>query len=359
MPEKYRVSGLMSGSSLDGVDLAMCEFTMDQGIWDFRIIQAETIPYPALMKKRLELCESLELDEIMELDGSLGVYFAEIINDFHSRLNVKPEFIASHGHTLFHEPEKGITFQAGHGGIMADRTGIMVINDFRREDVEQGGQGAPLVPIGDRLLFGKYDACLNLGGFANISYDNAQKQRLAFDVGPANLALNWIAARAGKDFDENGNMAARGIIDPDYLKHLNSQEYYRKSPPKSLGKEWFREVFIPFARKTDLSPEDQMATMVEHIAIQLSSSVAMACAKNILLSGGGALNRTLVERFKFHSKADIHIPSSELVQFKEALVFAFLGLLRYRGEVNCLSSVTGGKSDLSTGLIHQLLKHNL
>jgi anhydro-N-acetylmuramic acid kinase len=357
MPEKYSVSGLMSGSSLDGVDLAFCEFCREEGIWDFSIIETETIPYPAELKKQLEDCDNLELDGIMELDGKMGAYFAEIINGFHSRIHKKPDFIASHGHTLFHEPEKGITFQAGHGGIMADRTGIMVINDFRREDVEQGGQGAPLVPVGDRLLFGRYDACLNLGGFANISYENTYNLRLAFDIGPANLALNWIAARLGKDFDENGEMAARGIVDPDYLKHLNALEYYRKPPPKSLGKEWFREVFIPHASKTNLNPDDQMATMVEHIAIQLASSVAMACAKNVLLSGGGALNQALVERFRFHSGAEIIIPASELIQFKEALIFAFLGLLRYLGEVNCLASVSGGKTDLSSGLIHQLLKH--
>jgi len=202
MPNKYRVTGLMSGSSLDGVDLAFCEFWRDHDTWDFRIIQAETISYPARLKTRIEECASLEEDEIMELDGTLGEYFAEIVSAFHCRHKVIPDLIASHGHTFFHEPEKGITFQAGHGGIMTDRTGIMVINDFRREDVEQGGQGAPLVPIGDRLLFGKYDACVNLGGFANISFDNSRHQRIAFDVGPANLALNWIASKEEQEFNE-------------------------------------------------------------------------------------------------------------------------------------------------------------
>jgi anhydro-N-acetylmuramic acid kinase len=356
MPEKYRVTGVMSGSSLDGVDMAYCEFSRDKDQWDFRIIHSETIPYSALLKEQLENCAGLDLDEIIELDGALGEYFAEIINDFHCKYHVTPDLIASHGHTLFHEPEKGITFQAGHGGIMADRTGIMVINDFRKEDVEQGGQGAPLVPIGDLLLFGKYDACVNLGGFSNISYDNNQKKRLAFDVGPANLALNRIASKAGKDMDENGEIGARGIVDPDYLKHLNSLEYYSRIPPKSLGKEWFLKEFIPYAEEQDLSIEDQMATMVEHIAIQQASAVALACVNNVLLSGGGAMNPFLVSRFRFHTGARIHIPSPEIIQFKEALVFAFLGLLRYLGEVNCLASVTGGKSNLCAGTIHQLIK---
>ncbi|MCP4310887.1 MAG: anhydro-N-acetylmuramic acid kinase [Bacteroidetes bacterium] len=357
MPERYRVTGIMSGSSMDGVDMAFCEFCKDNEAWDSKIIHSETIPYPSKLKNRLENWAGLEMDEIMELDGTLGEHFAKVLNDFHKRHGARPELIASHGHTLFHEPEKGITFQAGHGGIMADRTGVTVINDFRREDVEQGGQGAPLVPIGDRLLFGAYDACLNLGGFANISFEDPFGRRIAFDVGPANLALNRIAALEGLDFDRDGEMAAMGSIDQSFLLQLNTLEYYRQPPPKSLGKEWFQEVFIPHSAHPGLSPPDLMASMVEHIAIQLSSSVALACADSVLLTGGGALNLTLVERIRFHSKAEIIVPPTELVNFKEALIFAFLGLLRYRCEVNCLSSVTGGKTDLSAGIIHQLLKN--
>ncbi len=353
MQVSFKVTGLMSGSSLDGVDLAFCEFNRDHKGWDSRIVHAETIPYPSWLKDLLENPDALSNTEVLELDLLLGMHFADLINDFHSRHNVLPELIASHGHTLFHEPGKGITFQAGNGDMMAERTGIMVINDFRQEDVAQGGQGAPLVPIGDLLLFGSYDACLNLGGFANISFDDPQGRRVAFDVGPANLALNRIAGLEGKDFDKDGMMASRGKIDQELLHHLNSMEYYRKEAPKSLGKEWFREVFVSHSESTGLSVQDQMATMVEHIAIQLASSLALACAKNVLLTGGGALNHTLADRLRFHTGADVHIPSPELVQFKEALIFAFLGLLKYLGEVNCLASVTGGASDLSVGTIHK------
>ena len=349
---KYKVTGLMSGSSLDGVDLAFCEFSREKTGWDSRIIHCETQAYPSWLRDLLENPATLSNNEVLELDLLLGMHYAELIIDFHRRYNVVPNLLSSHGHTLFHEPEKGITFQAGNGAIMAERTRIIVINDFRREDVAQGGQGAPLVPIGDRLLFGSFDACLNLGGFSNISFDDPQGRRLAFDIGPANLALNRIAAMEGKEFDEDGKLAARGKINETLLAHLNAMDYYRKEAPKSLGREWFREVFIPYSASPELSVQDQMATMVEHIAIQLASSVDLACAKKVLVSGGGAFNLRLMERFCFHTSAEVHIPSPELIRYKEALIFAFMGLLKFQGEINCLASVTGGKSDLSAGTIH-------
>jgi len=342
----------MSGSSLDGVDLAYCEFSRESDEWDSRIVFCETLPYPPWLKGLLTDPSALSNNEVMELDLLLGTFYAELINDFHRRHNLVPNLLGSHGHTLFHEPEKGITFQAGSGAIMAERTEIIVINDFRREDVAQGGQGAPLVPIGDELLFGAYDACLNLGGFANISFKNPQGKRLAFDVGPLNLALNHIAEMEGQEFDKDGEIAARGSINQEFLHHLNSLGYYGREAPKSLGKEWFKEVFVPHSINPGLSVPDLMATMVEHLAIQLATSLALACTGNVLVTGGGALNNTLMERFSFHTGARIHIPSPELVQYKEALIFAFLGLLKYQGEVNCLASVTGGARDLSAGTIH-------
>lgn len=351
--QTYTVSGLMSGSSLDGVDLAFCEFFKEGSGWDFRIVFAETIPYPHDLKNSLLDPFGLDKNEVRELDLRLGKYYAELINRFHKKHRVQPDLIASHGHTLFHEPENGLTFQAGHGPSMAELTGITLINDFRSEDLANGGQGAPLVPIGDLLLFGKYDACLNLGGFANISFDQPDGKRIAFDVGPANLALNHIASREGLDYDRDGIIASRGSINSILLKKLNALDYYQKKAPKSLGKEWFREVFHPLIKTSELSIEDLMATMVEHIAIQLASVINLACADNVLVSGGGAMNKVLMERFAYHTGAQIFIPAPELINFKEALIFAFLGLLRLRGEINCLSSVTGGASDLSTGVIHK------
>lgn len=344
----------MSGSSLDGVDLAYCEFFRDLSGWDSRIVFAETIPYPPELRKILQNPFELGNSQLKDLDLKLGTHYAELLNIFHQKHRVKPDLISSHGHTVFHEPAKGLTLQLGHGPTMAQRTGITVVNDFRSQDLANGGQGAPLVPIGDLLLFGNFDACLNLGGFANISFDNVAGERIAFDVGPANLPLNHIASSRGQEYDRDGCIASKGSIDPVLLDKLNALSYYQERGPKSLGKEWLAAFFLPLLNETQISAEDKMATTVEHIAIQLASAVNIACADNVLISGGGALNKKLMERFSKHTGSRIHIPAIELISYKEALIFAFIGLLRIRGEINCLSSVTGGSSDLSAGIIHKL-----
>jgi len=228
-----------------------------------------------------------------------------------------------------------------------------VVNDFRKEDDAQGGEGAPLVPVGDRLLFGNYDACLNLGGFANISYEDKVNQRIAYDVCPANMVLNWIAGLLGLDCDHNGSIARQGLVNTGLLNALNNLNYYSIHPPKSLGREWFLDSFLPEIDKENLPISDRMATLVEHIAIQISSAINSSGIDSVLATGGGALNQTLVERIQNHAEARIHIPDDLLVQFKEALVFALLGLLRMLGDINCLASVTGGKNDLSAGIIHK------
>jgi anhydro-N-acetylmuramic acid kinase len=356
MTEEYRVTGLMSGTSLDGVDLACCLFSLNEGRWDFEILQAETVPYPPDLQQALATATEWDLVRIYEHDFALGEYYAGLLNDFHRRHGLQVDLIASHGHTILHEPEKGITFQAGHGGTMADRTGKTVVTDFRSEDVAQGGQGAPLVPVGDLLLFGKYDACVNLGGFANISYDTAEGSRVACDIGPANLALNWISGLQGKPFDKDGQIASAGRIDPLLLDHLNTLEYYGRKSPKSLGKEWFNREFLPLLRQWQGSVEDLMATVVEHIALQLAFSTDMSGAASVLVTGGGALNTALIERYTRHCRAELIIPPGQLAEFKEALIFAFLGLLRVLGRENILASVTGGRSNLSAGTIHRIIK---
>ncbi len=353
MSEAYLVTGLMSGTSLDGVDLAYCEFTRNESTWDFRILEAETIPYPPLLRKDLDNASDWSMEQVRKLDGTLGEHYAGLLNRFHEKHRCTPALIASHGHTILHEPHKGITFQAGNGAAMAAQTGIPVVNDFRSGDVAQGGQGAPLVPVGDRLLFGEYGACLNLGGFSNISFENQQQKRIAYDVGPANLALNRIAGLEGLTYDEDGKMAGMGMVNQRLLERLNSLEYFRIDPPKSLGKEWFLEVYLPVISQTNLEPTDLMATVVEHIAMQLSAAIGISGAGSVLVTGGGALNRILMERTGQYARARIHIPEIRLVHFKEAMVFGLLGLLRILGEINCLASVTGGRTDLSSGIIHQ------
>jgi anhydro-N-acetylmuramic acid kinase len=342
----------MSGSSTDGVDLACCEFKLEEMRWNYRILHAETIPYPEILAEKLNRAIHWNQRDLERLDRETGEYYASVLNHFHSIHKLNPDLISSHGHTILHEPARGITLQVGNGRIMADLTGIPVVNDFRKEDVMLGGQGAPLVPVGDSLLFGEYGACLNLGGFANISYEGDSGKRLAFDIGPANLPLNWLAGLVGKPFDHQGLIARSGRVVESLLRDLNSLDYYKTPPPKSLGKEWFIGFFLPLLKRAAGPVPDLMATTVEHLAIQTGRGIVLSGAHSVLVTGGGAFNTTLVEKIRRHAFANLVLPDRMLVEFKEALIFALLGLLRIRRETNCLASVTGGPRDLSAGTIY-------
>ena len=354
MKERYRLTGLMSGSSMDGVDLACCDLEWNGQKWTYAIIKADTFPYPPELLSKLEQACNWKREDIAELDLELGNYYAGLLNSFHEKLDPAPDFIASHGHTILHDPGKGITLQAGDGRIIAELTGITVINDFRSEDVAQGGQGAPLVPLGDKLLFHEYDACLNLGGFANISSDTSQGVRIAYDLCPANMALNTVAAREGLSFDRDGALARLGSVQKELLEVLNQLDYYTIPPPKSLGREWFLEQFLPLMQENELSTTDLMSTVLEHIAQQIAKGINSADIGSVLITGGGALNQTLVERLTNKTKASLVIPEEQLIHYKEALIFTLLGILRIRGEINCLASVSGGRNDISAGCIHKI-----
>jgi len=352
--DKYRITGLMSGSSMDGCDLAVCDLAWDGQLWNYNILEAETVPYEAPLKLKLEEACHWKRKEIEELDKELGAYYASLLNEFHRKHALYPDFIASHGHTILHEPHLGVTYQAGKGSIMAEKTGIVVVNDFRSEDVAQGGQGAPLVPLGDRLLFPSSEACINLGGFANISFDTQEGLRMAYDLSPANMALNHAAGLRGLEFDRDGEMALRGSLNADLLALMNQLDFYQQSPPKSLGREWFIGMLLPLMNQSTLSPEDLMSTVLEHIAYQVARGINDAGVNTVLVTGGGALNQSLIKRISHYTTASIDIPDIQLINYKEALVFALLGALKIRGEINCLSSVTGGKRDLSAGTIHNI-----
>jgi anhydro-N-acetylmuramic acid kinase len=352
MENQYHVTGLMSGSSLDGIDLACCEFFHDREKWNYRILQAQTFPYPPLLLEKLQKAIEWSGPALERLDRETGAYYAEVLNQFHTDQNLNPDLISSHGHTIFHDPTNRITLQIGNGRLMADASGVTVVNNFRSEDVSLGGQGAPLVPVGDKLLFAEYQACLNLGGFANISYDDANCRRVAFDISPANMALNWLANKDGKTYDNEGSLARTGQINSQLLGKLNSLEYYRAPAPKSLGKEWFEGRFKPLLEMAVIPIKDKMATVVEHVAVQVGKGLISSGDGSVLVTGGGALNLYLVERIRKHTIAKLVLPDHLLIEFKEALIFALLGLLRIRGEINCLASVTGGPRDLCTGNIY-------
>ncbi|MDR1552859.1 MAG: anhydro-N-acetylmuramic acid kinase [Prevotellaceae bacterium] len=350
MKNEYYALGLMSGTSLDGLDLALCHFVKTDR-WNYNVIAASTVEYPENLRAKLDKSIELSAYEFVKLDVDLGSFIAEKINSFLEMQSVKPDFIASHGHTTFHQPQIGLTSQIGNGATIAAHTGITTVCDFRTTDVALGGQGAPLVPIGDELLFENYGACLNLGGISNISF-RLQGKRIAFDVSPCNMALNYLANQINMRYDKDGENARKGNVDINLLNKLNDIDFYKKTGAKSLGKEWFDTIFQPCLDAAEISVYDKLRTVTEHIAVQLKNVLHEKNVETMLVTGGGARNIFLIERFNASGKRKIIVPDSQTIDFKEAIIFAFLGVLRMRGEVNCLRAVTGAKIDNCGGCIY-------
>jgi anhydro-N-acetylmuramic acid kinase len=346
----YIVTGLMSGTSLDGVDLACCSFALENGTWNYSILAAETIPYPIEWKKRLPELETLSAVEFVKTDVEYGHYLGTITRDFHERHHLRPAFIASHGHTIFHQPDNRFTVQIGKGPAIAAETGLPVVCDFRSTDVALGGQGAPLVPAGDQALFGEYTHCLNLGGFANISFTESGS-RIAYDVCPANIVLNHLSSFLNMEYDKDGETSRGGLLLPQLLEDLNNLEFYSLPNPKSLGKEWVLSTVFPVLEKYRIKTEDKLRTFTEHIAIQVAKAIKPDDSSTLLITGGGAFNSYLVGRIRESTNLNISLPDTVTIAFKEALIFAFLGVLRWRGENNCLSSCTGAARDNCGGSV--------
>ena len=341
----------MSGTSLDGVDLALCDIDGQQ----YTILAADTVPYPADWRRRLSSLEHSTALEYATADVELGHFFGKEINHFLERTGLHADAIASHGHTIFHQPAIGLTTQIGNGDAIAAETGLPVVNNFRTLDVALGGQGAPLVPIGDELFFGHYDACLNLGGIANISY-RADGRRVAYDICPCNMALNRLAARLGLDYDPDGANARRGTAEKELLEKMDGLGYYRCLPPKSLGKEWFTSEFWPLLEASPLPTEDLLATTTLHIAGQIATVLRERQLGTLLVTGGGAFNHYLIECLsKAAPNTAITIPEPLIVNYKEALIFALLGYLRLTRQTNTLASVTGARCDSIGGNLSGLL----
>lgn len=346
--KKTKIIGLMSGTSLDGIDISLCEFSFNGRKYEYQILHAETFPIEFSLKEEIESVFKGSAMQLAALNAKLGHVFGRAVADFCIKYNCSAEFVASHGQTIFHKPEEGFTCQIGDGAALAAECGIPVICDFRTSDVAHGGQGAPLVPVGDALLFSEYDYCLNLGGFANISYEENGK-RLAFDVCASNMVLNSLANLTGSDFDDEGKIAACGNIDDTLLNNLNSLDYYSQQAPKSLGREWVESNILPLLQ-VKISPENLLRTYTEHIAKQIAKYVTPE--KKLLITGGGAFNKFLIGRIAYLSKSEIVIPDEVTIKFKEALIFAFLGFLRIHDIPNSLSSVTGAKKDCTGGAVY-------
>jgi anhydro-N-acetylmuramic acid kinase len=341
----------MSGTSLDGLDMAYCTFYKKQDRWTFDFHIGDTISYSSEWKERLKGAMTLSGYGLSMLHVELGQLHGEWVNDFISKNNItEVNAICSHGHTIFHDPQKSLTLQIGSPAHIAAETKLPVVADFRTKDVALGGQGAPLVPIGDALLFSEYAACLNLGGIANISFQEAG-QHIAGDLSICNILLNAIAAMQGKEYDEGGMIARKGKVIDSLLAKWNAIPFYKEALPKSLGREFFETYYKEDLLPNEHSVEDLMRTSVEHIATQISGFVESKSISQILVTGGGAFNDFLIERMRDLSNTEIHIPSREIIQFKEAIIFGFLGALRLSGEVNTLRSVTGASNDSVGGAI--------
>ncbi|MCX7548245.1 anhydro-N-acetylmuramic acid kinase [Xanthomarina sp. F1114] len=348
---EYHVVGVMSGTSLDGVDLVDVSFTKNKGDWFYKIHNSKTIAYSKEWYNTLKNLVSNSIEELQEIDKSYTLYLAVLIKAFITENNIDNlDAICSHGHTALHRPEKGVTYQIGNLASIYEALKTPIVCNFRIEDVALGGQGAPLVPIGDALLFSKYDFCLNLGGFANISTD-IEKQRIAYDICPVNIVLNHYVSYLGHDFDDKGQIASTGNINLELLSKLNNLAFYKKEPPKSLGLEWVKEYIFPLIDSFHLPIETILRTFVEHVAIQISAEINKKNHAQVLVTGGGAYHDFLIQKINERTTNKLVIPENTLVEFKEALVFGFLGVLKLQNEVNCLSSVTGAKYDHSSGII--------
>lgn len=349
MMNTYSVIGLMSGTSLDGLDVLHC--TIHAGAsFSFELHTATTYAYSSTWKNKLAHAHTWPLDDIKALDEGYTVLLSEYIKRFISEHNITDiDFIASHGHTILHQPEIGMTYQIGNLPKLANLTQQKVICDFRVQDVELGGQGAPLVPIGDRLLFGEYDACVNLGGFANISFEN-ESQRIAYDICPVNKVLNVYAEQLGHVFDENGAIARASVANAALLSQLNQLQFYSKSPPKSLGTEWLEAKFLPHLKLAGLSSEELIATCTRHFAHQIAN--AISGFKTVVFTGGGTFNSYLMELIASQTEAKLVMPEPEVINYKEALIFALLGVLKAQNDINVLASVTGASRDHCSGKVY-------
>ncbi len=344
----------MSGTSLDGLDLCLVDFALNQGSWAYELIDAQCVDYPDDLQSKLRDAHEYSASSLAALDIALGRYIAESSIEFLQGRRWSVDLIASHGHTIFHQPDRGYTTQIGSGHEIHAHTGITTVWDFRSLDVSLGGQGAPLVPIGDLLLFGDYTACINLGGIANISWQQDDR-RLAYDICPINMCLNQLAQIEGMPFDRDGILAKAGQIIPSLLQELEQLDYYQSGPPKSLGREWYERYYSPLLSKylDHHRISDLLTTNVEHMARQLSRSITHCAPGHILMTGGGSKNLQLIDRLSSHVGAhhQISVPEEWLIDYKEALVFALLGVLRVCGEMNVLSSVTGARRDSCSGQV--------
>ena len=368
----YKAIGLMSGSSLDGLDIVFVELHENAGDWRFEILAADCYEYDQEWKQKLKNAITLNALDYQLLHTAYGHYLGKEINRFieNNNLHYQVGLIASHGHTTFHVPDKKMTAQLGDGAAIAAQTNLAVVSDLRALDIAFGGQGAPIVPIGEKHLFKDFEMCLNIGGIANISFNHDEKYT-AYDVCPANRVLNMIAAKVNKEYDAGGEMASLGNVHEVLLQKLNAMDYYQQPFPKSLANNFGTDEVYPLICSFGLTHNDELRTCVEHIVFQIKKAIQSAVrssqSKNrttlssplgdggkLLITGGGAFNTFLIHRLSAELQSlniEVVIPEENIVKYKEALIMAFIGILRWRQEYNVLASVTGAERDNIGGAV--------
>lgn len=350
---KYKVIGLMSGTSLDGLDVAYCQFLKKDDQWIFSIERAQTIKYAPSWQKALANAHKLSAEKLLQLHAAYGKFLGEQVKAFKYTHKLRQiDFVASHGHTIFHQPINGFIFQLGEGHALHQASGLPVICDFRSMDVAHGGQGAPLVPIGDKFLFHQYDVCLNIGGIANLSTEIKGK-RIAFDCCYANMGLNYLASLKGKTFDKDGQLAAAGHVNNKLLNALSKQYTSLRNTRPALSREGFEKMILPLLKNEKITVQDRLRTFTESVAIEIAAAIGKGKNQSVLLTGGGAYNSFLLYRLVELCGDDnnLVLPDDEVIKFKEALVFAFLGVLKSRNEINTLNSVTKANKNTSGGVM--------
>ncbi len=349
MYSSKRGIGVMSGTSLDGLDFAFCDFENEKS---FELLSFSHIPYPENMVNSLKLAPEMSGLELLKAERDYSDFVANELLIFIASLELSPEFIACHGHTIFHQPETHFTYQMLNGNILAAKTQLPCICDFRRLDVALGGQGAPLVPIGDEILFSGYAACLNIGGFANVSMKKSPGNYDAFDICPVNIVMNGLAEKLNMAYDKDGEEARKGEVVPSVMDRLNELPFYNISGPKSLGREWVESEITPMLHSIS-NTHDALRTWVEHAAIQIGRALSsVSQSGNTLCTGGGCHNKFLVERIQTHTSRDLIIPEPEIIDYKEAIVFALLGKLRLDGRCNVYGNITGSGKDSISGCVY-------
>lgn len=364
--DSLNVLGIMSGTSCDGLDLCLANFNKEKNKFNYKVIKALTIDFPSILKKSLQNSINLSGIELIKLNKEWSDFAANEINKHFINKDFNIDLISSHGHTVFHQPNVGLNFQLGSLDVLCANTKIDVVGDFRSIDIAKGGQGAPLVPFGDEKLFNEYDVCINLGGFANLSFDE-KGIRKAFDISPCNLVLNHFSSMVGHEFDEGGEIAKTGVLKDSLLNELNSLPYYKNYnlndkevlKYKSLGIEQLKNEIFPLIyryqnKKQDV--QDILNTFIHHIADQIKNAIPSHC-ESILFTGGGVYNDYLLSviQDKIGNKSII-IPDKELIDFKEALIFGFLGYLRVNELENISSTYTGASSNSVAGHYLHYLK---